>query len=248
MTALMQALSFLTIVRLARRAGGEGAPTAWTAAWFPLVGLALGVGLVGLDRLLAFVLPRPVGSTLLVVAWVAVTGALHLDGLMDCADALPGVRGEADRLRILKDPALGAFGVAAGCFAILLKVMALASTEGAMRLQALGLAPAMGRWAVLLVMRLFPYANRPNGGTGAGMTRTLGLRHLAVGTVVALVAGAACGFRGVAAMSLAGGVALLIAQYAGRRLPGLTGDVYGAVIECTEMTTLLLFSAHRIAY
>jgi adenosylcobinamide-GDP ribazoletransferase len=246
MTALMQALSFLTVLRIPARVGRDSAPTPWTAAWFPLVGLVLGAGLIGLDRLLAFVLPRPVGSTMLIVAWVAVTGALHLDGLMDCADALPGIRREADRLRILKDPALGAFGVAAGCFAILLKVTALASTQGAMRLQALGLAPTVGRWAVLLVMRLYPYANRPDGGTGAGMTRTLGLRHLAVGTVVMLVAGAACGFRGVAAMILAAAVVLLIAQYAGRRLPGLTGDVYGAVIECAEMTTLILFSAHRI--
>src|SRR5574337_1225271 len=247
MTALIQALSFLTIVRLPAPMGDEGAPTAWTAAWFPLVGGVLGVGLVGLDLILGRVLPRQVGNTVLIATWVAVTGALHLDGLMDCADALPGVRGEADRLRILKDPALGAFGVAAGCLAILLKVTALASTQGLMRLQALGLAPTVGRWAVLLVMRLYPYANRPDGGTGAGMTRTFGLRHLAVGTMVTAVAGAACGFRGVAAMIFAAAVALLIAQYAGRRLPGLTGDVYGAVIECAEMTTLLLFSAHRIA-
>lgn len=247
MTALMQALSFLTIIRLPARVESGGPPTAWTAAWFPLVGLTLGVGLIGLDLVLGLVLPGSVDSTMLVVAWVAVTGALHLDGLMDCADALPGVRQKAERLRILKDPALGAFGVAAGCCAILLKMTALASLDGLTRLQALGLAPTVGRWTVLLVMRLYPYAHRPDGGTGASMTRTLGLRHLAVGTVVTLVAGVACGFRGVAAMILAAAVALLIAQYAGRRLPGLTGDVYGAVIECAEMTTLLLFSAHRIA-
>lgn len=246
MTALMQALSFLTIVRLPARTVGDGAPTAWAAAWFPLVGVVLGVGLVGLDLLLAFVLPRQVGSTLLVVAWVAVTGALHLDGLMDCADALPGIRQEAERLRILKDPAIGAFGVAAGCLALLLKVTALASLDGFTRLQAMGLTPVLGRWAALLVMAIYPYAIRPDVGTGAGMTRTLGLRHLAVGTAVTLVVAGACSFLGMAAMVLVVGVALMIAGYARRRLPGLTGDVYGTVIECAEIATLLLFSARRI--
>lgn len=246
MTALLQALSFLTIVRLPARAEDDSAPTAWTAAWFPLVGGVLGVGLVGLDLFLGLVLPGPVGSTLLIVAWVAVTGALHLDGLMDCADALPGVRQEAERLRILKDPALGAFGVAAGCLALLLKVTTLASLDGLTRLQALGLAPILGRWAALLVMAIYPYAIRPNVGTGAGMTGTLGFRHLAFGTVVMLIAAATCGFRGMTAMLVAGGVGIMIAGYARRRLPGLTGDVYGAVIECAEIATLLLFSARRI--
>lgn len=241
MTAFFQALAFLTVLPMPRRDIAAEAPQAWVAAWFPAVGAVLGAGLLGLDTLIGSFFPVPVTAVMTLAMWVGVTGALHLDGLMDSADALLCQRTPQERLRILKDPAVGAFGVAAGCLVLLVKAGALASLTGRSRIGIL-LAPALARWSVVITMVAFPYHSRPAVTTGATLTARLGAKQIAAATILPLLIAPLVGPLGVVGLVGAGAIALGVGGFASRRLPALTGDIYGAVIELVEAMMLCLFS------
>src|SRR5690349_11532710 len=101
-TEIKLAASFLTIIPV----GGISATEAEVAAsfgWFPMIGFILGVLLAGADYVLAYFVTDAVRSILLVIALTAVTGAIHLDGLADTADALGAGRDQVKALDILRD-------------------------------------------------------------------------------------------------------------------------------------------------
>ncbi|HAZ31950.1 MAG TPA: adenosylcobinamide-GDP ribazoletransferase, partial [Dehalococcoidia bacterium] len=93
--------------------------------YFPLVGLVLGAVLVGIDQLLGLFLPPLLVSALLVVSLILLTGALHLDGLMDTCDGFAVRSSAAERLRVMADSRVGGFGVVGVCCLILLKYISL---------------------------------------------------------------------------------------------------------------------------
>ena len=99
MTSLRHAFGFLTIFPVARL---KTPPTASSTAYFPLVGLALGVILAGLDLAARQVLPMPVVGALLLVALLITTRAIHIEGFLDSCDGLLGGRNRTQRLRILR--------------------------------------------------------------------------------------------------------------------------------------------------
>ncbi|MBI3780274.1 MAG: adenosylcobinamide-GDP ribazoletransferase [candidate division NC10 bacterium] len=241
MTRFLQALAFLTVLPIPRARVVAQAPEPWAAAWFPAVGAALGAGLLGFHTVLVGVFPALVAAALTLAVWLGMTGCLHMDGLMDSADALLGHRTPEDRLRILKDPAVGAFGVAAGCIVLLVKAGALASLSRHSRI-ALLIAPILARWSVLVTMMTFRYHQRPERTTGSTLTARLGVRQLAVATILPLLVALLIGPLALGGLVLAGPVALAIGAFASRRIPALTGDIYGLVIEIVEAMTLCLFS------
>ena len=131
-------MGFLTILPVgsAKRADGRGLSSA--RAWFPAVGLLLGTALAAIDLLLRRLYAAgpsngadvPVAApfltgAVLVVALVAMTRALHLDGFMDTCDALLGGSSPEGRRRILKDPRVGSFAVAGVVCLLLLKLVAV---------------------------------------------------------------------------------------------------------------------------
>src|SRR5438132_707993 len=127
------AASFLTIIPV----GGNSATSADLAAslgWFPLIGFAVGGALAFADYLLGFFLLNAVRATLVVLALTAISGAVHLDGLADTADALGAGRDRMRALEILRDSRIGTFGATAMFFALALKIAALASAAGHARI------------------------------------------------------------------------------------------------------------------
>ena len=126
--AAMEAIEFLTILRLRPR-GAVSRPAAFAAAtWFyPSVGLLLGAILALVDWLLRHDLEPGVTAALLVALLAALTGALHLDGLADAFDGLAGGRDRESRLRIMKDIHTGTFGTVALVLVLLTDTLALAS-------------------------------------------------------------------------------------------------------------------------
>lgn len=137
------ALQFLT--RIPVRLAGEPSPRelGLSLLYYPLVGLLLGALLAGgAWLLLRSGIPPLLGAALILSLWVALTGALHLDGLADSIDAWAGGRGDRERtLAIMKDPASGPQGVTGLVLVLLLKFAALHSLLGAMNLLASPLAP-----------------------------------------------------------------------------------------------------------
>jgi adenosylcobinamide-GDP ribazoletransferase len=245
---LAAAVTLLTRVPLPRRPGT--AATAASCAWFPVVGALTGgvlaLLLLGLDLLL----PAVVAALLVVLAEVLLTGALHLDGLADCADATGG-HDAARRLEIMKDHSTGVYGAAAVALDLGLRAACLAWLLGSgvpdpELVAVLVTAWTVSRTALLAPARLLPYA-RPTG-TGAGVVQGLTTRVTAVAAATGLLL---CG--GVlAAAGGTGSVPLLLASvalpaattagwtwWAASRLGGATGDVLGAVAETAVVASLV---------
>src|ERR687884_1416998 len=195
---LITALCFLTRLPLPALSCWQSAHMRGPAeamATFPLAGLVLGALLVGLDRLLNLTaFPLATRSILLVVALVALTGGLHLDGLMDTCDGLIGGHNAQQRLNIMRDSHVGSYGVLGSMCVVLLKVGALGAVPNSARVLALLLAPMLGRWSLVLAAALFP-PPRPRG-VGAAFRAGVTPPRLTAAAVTCVVA--ACALGGVA--------------------------------------------------
>jgi len=207
-------------------------------AFFPLTGLLLGALLAGLDLALRPWVAQPVRDVLLVAMLAALTGALHLDGVIDTCDGIFTAGGRARRLDIMRDPRAGSFGVVGVVLLLALKLAALASLPPDTRTSGLMLAPLLGRWSIVLVTRVFPYA-RPEG-MGRSFKDAVRWSHVAVaGLSVTGFAWMVGGAAGLAMATTASLLALIVASWIAGRLGGLTGDTYGAICELTEAGILV---------
>ena len=238
-TPARAALAFLTPV------GGAAAPGPAALAWFPAVGVLLGLALGGLWWAAGQVWPPALAAAVVVVADLGLTGMLHLDGVVDSADGLLPPLDRRRRLEVMADPRTGAFGVGAAVAVLLLRWSALATMSPRPLLLA-GLWCA-SRTAMTLVARSVPYA-RDSGLASAFLPGQGGRRPaiaLAVpGMVGSLVlAGLASPLGGVAAVGgLAVGV-VAVTALARRRLGGFTGDVLGAAGMVGETVGLVVAAA-----
>jgi adenosylcobinamide-GDP ribazoletransferase len=116
------------------------------------------------------------------------------------------------------------------------------SLPGGVRAEALLLAPCLGRATVVVGTTAFPYARRA--GLGLALHQAARWSTLAVAGAIALgAAGALLGWGGLVIATIVTATALAVGAWAARRLAGLTGDVYGALVEITEVMTLLLVAA-----
>ncbi|MGE3912695.1 MAG: adenosylcobinamide-GDP ribazoletransferase, partial [Chloroflexota bacterium] len=237
--APLLALQFLTILPPALRHPPRPDDLGRSEAFFPLVGLLLGAVLAISDRALEpFVAPL-VLNALLVIALTAMTGALHLDGIIDTFDGLFMSGGRVQRLAVMRDPRAGAYGVVAVVLVLGLKLAALASLPQSARFGALLAAPCLGRWAIVLVTSQFAYARSE--GMGLAFKQSLRWTHVIVaGAISAEVAVFVLGASGILTWFLASTAALIVAHYVASRLGGLTGDTYGAICELVETGVLVV--------
>jgi adenosylcobinamide-GDP ribazoletransferase len=236
MKHLRIAFSLLTTLPLHAPADWQPGDSGRAAGWYPFVGLALGLLVAAAHALAAWAFPPLVAAALALALWVALTGGLHLDGLSDCCDGLFHPSNPERRLEIMKDPHLGAFGAIGLGLALLLKWAALASLPPARAALAILLAASLGRWAILLA-GLQPLA-RP-GGMGADFAAGLRQSALAWGALVPLGLVFALGRHGFLAAALALLAAVGVLRFARARLGGVTGDVFGLLVEAVETVTLL---------
>jgi adenosylcobinamide-GDP ribazoletransferase len=240
-SALAAAFRHLTIVPIgASRRVGLG-DLGRAAAWFPVVGLALGLVLALVGVVAGRVFPPLLTALLTVTAWKVLTGGLHLDGLADCLDGLMG-RDPEHRLAIMRDSRIGAFGAIGLILFLMLELVAVGELPPAARWRALVAAPAIGRATPVLIARLMRPARRD--GQGAAFHSTLDRLAAPAALAIALVASiAVLGLAGVLALGAGVLVAVGVAFFLARRLGGITGDVLGAGVELAELTALLTVSA-----
>lgn len=217
--------------------------------WLPLVGAAVGaVAGLPLTAVLSWAPHAAVlGAALSVVALVLATRALHLDGLADTIDALGSHAPAEGALEIMRRSDIGPFGVAAIALSLVVDVTALASLDGgAWRpVAALAVAAATGRVGVLLAAHARVPSARPDGFggyvAGSQSSAVVAIETCAViGFGIALAAavdGSVLGWS----MAQLGALAVLVAvqMHATRRFGGVTGDVFGALIEIGTAATLV---------
>ncbi|MEJ2556643.1 MAG: adenosylcobinamide-GDP ribazoletransferase [Anaerolineae bacterium] len=208
-------------------------------AWFPLVGLIIGAMLALFDFLLTRLLPSLPATALLLAAWVAVTGGLHLDGFIDCCDGLLVAKTAEQRLEIMKDSRVGAFGVIGAICLLLVKFSALAALAPGDRVNWLLVIPVLSRWTMVWAAWRYPLAR--SDGFAAWFREGLAWPHtLIAGSTALLVALLLGGLGGLASFAAIWLFALAFAILVQGRIPGLTGDVYGALNELAEVVGLLL--------
>jgi adenosylcobinamide-GDP ribazoletransferase len=244
MAALAAAIQFLLISPAFIRRAFTPEEMGKSTAFYPLVGALLGGILAGADALLGFLFPIEVRSALVIAIWIVLTGALHFDGLLDAADGLLGGGTPERRIQIMRDERTGAYGVAAGGL-LLLTVFAALNALPAERWPALITAPILGRCGISLCIALLPYARKQGLGrdikdharpvhAAAAVLSSLALVTLIVWRTQQVVAAAA-----VLTAVVAG---LLVSRFTLRRIPGMTGDTYGAINMLIELSVLLAFA------
>jgi adenosylcobinamide-GDP ribazoletransferase len=236
--ALSAAFGFLTRLPVPR-AQVDAATFARSLVWFPWVGAAIGA----CQALFAFTVGAHLSpllcATLLVALSAAITGALHVDGLADLFDGLGGGRGDRERsLAIMRDSRIGSFGALALCLVVIAKVAAIEPLLGRGQWPALVAAPVAARAAAVGLIVAFPYAREQ--GLGSAFREHARVRHAiaALAFACALVAFVAPGLFIPLAATLV--FTTLLGAFVSRRLSGLTGDVYGAAIELSELAFLIL--------
>jgi adenosylcobinamide-GDP ribazoletransferase len=233
---MLDALGFLTI------AGRSRPPTRAVVVWFGPVGALIGAALGALWWGATNVWPAPVAAAIVVVADLAVTGLLHVDGLADSADGLLPHLDRDRRLAVMATPDVGAFGVAVVAGALLLRFAALSATDpdGWKAVAFLAAVWCASRALMAVTMTVVPYAR------DAGLASSF-LGGAALAPVLAAVPFVALGVvRGIGgAVALAAGVVAgcLVVALARRRLGGFTGDVLGAAGVVTETVALVVMSA-----
>jgi len=231
------ALQFLT--RLPVRLGHMPTPEQFGRAtlYYPLVGLLIGAVLFAMGELLSGV-HLLLQAALILLVWVAFTGALHLDGLADTADAWIGGLGDRERtLAIMKDPRCGPAAVVALVLLLLLKFAAITAILGNHQHWGLLLAPWLGRCALPLLFFTTDYARQ--GGLGQALAD-----HLPRGAMPWMLAANAAlivlvGLTGLLALVVALVVFVWLRSRFIARLGGTTGDTAGAMLEMIECAVLV---------
>ena len=230
------ALQFLTIFPTPLRHEATAKTSGQSLTYFPLVGLILGAILLGLHYGLTLILPPPVVNALLIIALIILTGAHHLDGFIDTCDGVIAGKSKKERLAIMSDSKVGAFGIVG---AILLLLLKYASLSSAPILPSLLLMPTLSRWTMVSIIFTFPYAK--SSGMGLAFKQGASWQRLTIATAIALIAAVALlKWWGLVLVTALGLIAFGIASYFRSRLGGLTGDNYGAINELAEVLVLLL--------
>lgn len=231
---MREALGFLTPF------GGARTPSARSVPWFPVVGLLVGLAVGGVWRGAVEWWSPAVAAALAVIADLALTGMLHVDGLVDSADGLLPHLDTERRLAVMAEPTIGAFGVVVAFVVLLARWAALATMHADVWLVA-GLW-CVSRTAMVAVMDSLPYARGEGLATVfAGEARVLVVTAGAL--VAAVLVGAGEGWPALAILGAAWLTVFAVAAFAKARIGGFTGDVLGAVGVLAETVGLVVAAA-----
>ena len=234
---LLLALQFLTRLPIPIAVPWTFDTRRWAVRAYPLVGLLIGA-VLALVALGMHNVPAPITALTLLSIWVAISGGLHLDGVMDIADALGSNQALARRWEIMKDPQIGSFGMLAVVFLLAWKgVLLWALLAYHTPWWWLLVVPALGRWAGVALLVLTPCAHQK--GLAWSWQQSLSGQDVALALVplalIALLAPA------IVLMMLMVTVFVLLIRWLMLRLfNGINGDMVGATIEGGELWLLIL--------
>lgn len=233
------ALSFLTRIPASLpEAPGPGA-LARSMRLFPLIGAFIGAAVGGVDLLAAKALPPWPSALLAVACGLLLTGALHEDGLADCADGFGGGRGKESKLAIMRDSRIGAYGTLALILSVSLRAAAIAQLANPAG--ALIVAHAFSRALLPALMIQLPPASATGLAASAGSPAKA---DFMIALLIAIILSTPLlgvwmvPVLGVTALTF--GVMTLLAR---RQIGGYSGDVLGALQQACEIAILIVILA-----
>ncbi|MDT3428928.1 adenosylcobinamide-phosphate synthase/adenosylcobinamide-GDP ribazoletransferase [Paenibacillus forsythiae] len=246
LVSLIVAFQFLTRLPIPVLVEYDKRYVSRSVLFYPVVGFVIG----SILYLASLALPpgaAPLHAAVLLLLWTLLTGGLHLDGLMDTADGLGSHRPRELMLAIMKDSRVGAMGVLAAFFVLLIKWASLwtlldrveqGTLSGSLLLTLLLTVPAVSRGAMVAAIIRRPYIGGEQG--MGGLFRDAHAGYLAGALLLLLfpfILRPSFGWLGLFGVQAA--AAWLFVRHCVRRLGGLTGDTYGALNELAETAGLL---------
>ena len=209
-------------------------------AFFPLVGMLIGLLLVVLRRTFYYlVVSSLVGDALVFIVWIWLSGGLHLDGFADSVDGFSGGQDKEGILKIMKDSSTGAKGVVALVSLLLLKFILLAEMPLLLKDIALFFVPATGRWG-MVVAAFLGKPTRLKNSMGKLFMDYIGWREVIFASLTMVVIGIPLFRFYLFPLVIIGiGIVLLTLKYCQKRIGGISGDILGAINEIVEVSILL---------
>jgi len=210
-------------------------------AFFPLVGMLIGIFLVILRRIFYYFPVSPlVSDTLILIVWIWLSGGLHLDGFADSVDGFLGGNNKEEILKIMKDSATGAKGVVALVSLLLLKFVLLVEMPLLLKDATLFFTPTIGRWSMVIASFLGKPA-RLKDSMGKLFMDYVGWREAIFASLTLAVIGILLFKLYFVTLVITGiGIVLLILKYCQKKIGGISGDILGAVNEIVEVSILLV--------
>ena len=210
-------------------------------AFFPLVGMLMGVLLVLLRRLFYYLpVSSLVGDTLVLIFWIWLSGGLHLDGFADSVDGFLGGHNKEEILKIMKDSSTGAKGVVALVSLLLLKFVLLVEMPLFLKDAALFFTPTIGRWSMVIAAFLGRPARLKNS-MGKLFMDYVSWKEVIFASLTMAVIGILLFRLYFLPLVMVGiGLVLLILKYSQKKIGGISGDILGAINEIVEVFCLLV--------
>ncbi len=245
MKAFFAAVRFLTVLPVPQALAGGNEDLEQGAAYFPVVGLLIGILAWGAASLLSGFFPDMLTCAMVVMLLVLASGGLHMDGLADTMDGFLSSRPRDRVLEIMRDSRIGTMGVLAVVGIILLKLTALLSVPEPARRGVILLMPLAGRCSLLVSMAALSYV-REEGGLGTVFNQDHGalIRGAILGAgLLLLTSTVVCGLMGLVTAGVSLAAALAFCAYSHRKIGGYTGDTLGAGCEVVELMPALVAAA-----
>ena len=233
---LLEAFRFLTVFPLPKERKPDLNALARSMAFFPLAGAAIGALALAAYQLSASYLPLRVAALCLVVVPILLSGGLHLDGFADFCDGFFSGKDRERILAVMKDSRIGAWGTC-GIVLVLLAKFELVQVI-APRAPVFLLAMTVSRWAQVAFGYFLPYGGA-GGGMGALVAGKISLMRFLIATVFVLPFVFWLRMKGVVIFLLLWPMLALLGFYFKKKIGGMTGDLYGAASEMTELLILM---------
>lgn len=205
-----------------------------SVAFYPLIGLILGLMIWGTSIPLSYLFPENLLPFLLFGIYTLSYGALHTDGLADTLDALLSYKKPEEAAKILKDPHIGAQGAVYLIIFILIKAVTFAEVSPFDFVA----IPMLSRFGVLIGMYRFPYIK--TGTMARSQHKQFTKKDLIFASFTLLLIFPFMQLRGLFLLPISILVTYICAKWISKRLTGLNGDSYGFIIEMNELVLLLV--------
>ncbi|RKY37586.1 MAG: adenosylcobinamide-GDP ribazoletransferase [Candidatus Omnitrophota bacterium] len=236
---ILFAITFLTIVPVPTSKKNENIALAQAMSFFPLVGFLIGSCCYGLCKVSAVFNSALLSAVLIQGFCLWITGALHIEGLVDTIDGFSAGPDQKTILRVMKDKHCGAKGAAISGFLLLAKVVLIAECVRCVQFKGIMLMPVFSRWVMVNCAVFCQYA-RDNVGLGKVFVDNAGIREFLFASITTIFLGWL--FLPEHFISLMIFYALFAGSavvYLTHKLRGITGDVLGALNELSWIVGLL---------
>jgi adenosylcobinamide-GDP ribazoletransferase len=233
-------VQFLTRIPIPLRIDFNSRSFALGTVFAPLIGLCIGAFSAGAYILTGLLGIQTLAVLAALVAEIAVTGGLHLDGLADTFDGFFSNRDRENILTIMKDSRLGTNGAIALILLILVKYVLLVSLNEKYLIGCILIMPVLSRMTIPWSAGISPYAGKDNTSVASVIIANTGALGIAAATILSLTISII--ILKMAAVPLAIVIilfTLLANLYAKRKIGGITGDIFGAIIEISEVVFLI---------